>query len=129
MHIHWWRLLAPFSHNLAYIIAAATAAGARLLQKIRLRRAAAWPSADGEVQHADVKKKNGYTVIIEYRYYARSEYHYGKYSRHFRSKTHADQFADALQGRHIQVRYQEDKPAFSVVLEDDLRMTGALQTS
>lgn len=128
-HIHWWRLLAPFSHNLGYIIAAGTAAGARLLQKMRQSRAAAWPSADGEVQHAKVEKKHGYTAVIEYRYYARSEYHDGKYTRHFRNRKHADQFADALQGRHIQVRYQEDKPAVSIVLDDDLRMTGALQFS
>lgn len=130
VHIHWWRLLSPFlsmSHSLWPLLFGGAAGGGALWQKIRQRRAAAWPSADGEVQHANVEKKNGYQVVLQYRYFARSKYHDGKYIRHFRHKKDADQFADALYGRHIQVRYQEDKPELSVVLEDDLRMTGALQ--
>jgi hypothetical protein len=128
---HWWRhLLTGFNlfHNFwPYLLGAA--GGQQVWQRLRQRRAAAWPSADGEVQHANVENRNGHVVVLEYRYYARSQYHYGKYTRHFRRKKDADQFADALWGRHIQVRYQEDKPEVSVVLEDDLRMTGALQTS
>jgi hypothetical protein len=128
---HWWRhLLTDFNflHSFwPYLLGAA--GGRTLWQKLRQRRAAAWPSADGEVQHANVEHKSGYQVVLEYRYFARSQYHYGKYTRGFRRKKDADAFADALYGRHIQVRYQEDKPEVSVVLEDDLRMTGALQTT
>jgi hypothetical protein len=129
VHSHWWRLLSPFLgvlHNLWPLLLGGGAGGGALWQKLRQRRAAAWPSADGEVLHADVRHKQGYLVVVEYRYYARSEYRYGKYSRHFRRKKAAEQFADALHGRHLQVRYQADKPEISVVLEDDLRMTGAL---
>jgi Protein of unknown function (DUF3592) len=126
---HWWRhLLSDFNlfHTFwPYLLGAA--GGQQVWQKIRQRRAAAWPSADGDVQHANVEHKSGYQVVLEYRYYARSKYHYGKYTRHFRSKKDAEKFADALHGRHIQVRYQEDKPEVSVILEDDLRMTGVLQ--
>lgn len=134
MHKHWWDLLIPLYHALhnflPYIIGGGGAAGGQTLwQKLRQRRATAWPSADGEVRYVSVRRKNGYTVVVGYRYYARSEYHEGKYSRHFRRKEHAEQFADALRDRHIQVRYQDDKPGVSVVLEDDLRMTGALQLS
>jgi hypothetical protein len=128
---HWWRhLLTDFNlfHNVWPLLLGA-AGGQTLWQRLRQRRAAAWPSADGEVQHATVEAKHGHTVVLEYRYYARSQYHNGKYVRHFRRKKDADAFADALHGRHIQVRYQEDKPEVSVVLEDDLRMTGALQTT
>jgi hypothetical protein len=128
---HWWRhLLTDFNflHSFwPYLLGAA--GGRTLWQKLRQRRAAAWPSADGEVQHANVEHKNGYQVVLEYRYFARSQYHYGKYMRGFRQKKDADAFADALHGRHIQVRYQEDEPEVSVVLDDDLRMTGALQTT
>ncbi|HEY6445032.1 MAG TPA: DUF3592 domain-containing protein [Acidobacteriaceae bacterium] len=130
MHIHWWHLLSPLLgmfHNLWPLLFGGAAGGGALWQKFRQRRAAAWPSADGEIQHTKVQHKQGYLVTIEYRYYARSQYHSGKYTRHFRRKQQAEQFADALHGRHIQVRYQEDKPGVSVVLEDDLRMTGALQ--
>lgn len=132
MHWHWLDWLAPLWHLLhgyfPLIFGGGGAIGGQTLwQKLRQRRAAAWPSADGEVQSATVKRKNGYTVAVGYRYYARSEYHYGKYSRFFRRKEQAEQFAEALRGRHIQVRYQEDKPEVSVVLDQDLRMTGALQ--
>ena len=132
MHFHWLDWLYPIWHllhgYLPYIVGGGGAAGGQTLwQKLRQRRAAAWPSADGEVQSATVRHKNGHTVVVQYRYFARSEYHYGKYSRHFRRQQNAEQFAQALRGRHIQVRYQEDKPAVSVVLDQDLRMTGALQ--
>lgn len=130
MHFHWWRhlgsLYSLFHSFLPLLIGGGGVAG---VQKLRQRRAAGWPSADGEVQHANVEKKNGYVVTLEYRYYARSQYHNGKYARHFRRKQQAEQFADALHGRHIQVRYREDKPEISVVLEDDLRTTGVLQVS
>jgi hypothetical protein len=132
VHSHWWRLLSPFLslfHNVWPLLFGGAAGGGALWQKLRQRRAAAWPSADGEVLHAGVEHKHGYVVVVEYRYYARSQYHEGKYIRHFRRKNQADQFSDALYGRHIQVRYQEDKPEVSVVLEDDLRMAGALQLS
>lgn len=130
MHFHWWRhlgsLYSLFHSFLPLLIGGGGVAG---VQKLRQRRAAGWPSADGEVQHANVEKKNGYVVTLEYRYYARSQYHNGKYTRHFRRKQQAEQFADALHGRHIQVRYREDKPEISVVLEHDLRTTGVLQVS
>lgn len=130
MHIQWWRHLGPlyslFHSVLPLLIGGGGVAG---VQKLRQRRAAGWPSADGEVQQAKLQKKNGYTVTLEYRYYARSQYRFGKYARRFRRKQQAEQFADALRGRHIQVRYREDKPEISVVLEDDLRTAGALQVS
>lgn len=130
MHSHWWRLLSPLLgslHNLWPLVIGGGAGGGALWQRFRQRRAAAWPSADGEVQSAGIQHKQGYVVTIKFRYFARSQYHYGKYTRHFRRKQQAEQFADALHGRPIQVRYQENKPEVSVVLEDDLRTTGALQ--
>jgi hypothetical protein len=132
LHGHWWRWWEPLYsvlHSFFPVLVGGGGAlgGQTLWQKLRQRRAAAWPSADGEVQHTSIERKHGYTVVVEYRYYARSKYHYGKYARHFRRKQQAEQFADALWGRHIQVRYQEDKPQVSIILDDDLRMTGALQ--
>jgi hypothetical protein len=128
---HWWRhLLSEFNlfHSFwPYLLGAA--GGQQLWQKLRQRRAAAWPSADGEVLWTKVESKNGYTVVVEYKYFARSQFHEGKYYRRFRRKEQAKQFSEALYRRHIQVRFQEDKPEVSVVLEDDLRMTGVLQTT
>lgn len=132
MHTPWWHHLGSLYNLLhpvlPYLVGGGGILGGQsLAQKLRQRRAAGWPSADGEVQHANVDKKKGYVVTLEYRYYARSQYHHGKYSRHFRRKKQADEFADALWGRHIQVRYQEDKPEVSVVLDEDLKTTGVFQ--
>lgn len=134
MHSHWWQhfdSLYTVLHNLLpYLIGGGGAAGGQtLLQKFRQRRAAAWPSADGEIQKVEIRSKNGYTVVASYRYYARSEYRYGKYSRHFRRKKQAELFADSLRGQHIQVRFREDKPEDSVVLDQDLHAIRALQLS
>lgn len=129
---HWLHLLAPlistFHSFLPLIIGGGGALGGpALAQWYRQRRAAMWPSADGEVQHVEVRPGHGYTVQVDYRYYARREYRYGKYFRRFHSKADARQFADFLHGRHIQVRFQEDRPQVSVVLDQDLHMIGALQ--
>jgi len=131
-HTNWWHWLAPFSGTfhtlLPYLVGGGALGSQPLLQKLRQRRAAAWPSADGAIQSVKVSQRNGRTVVtLEYRYYAQSEYRYGKYMRQFRRKQAAEQFAEAVRGRHIQVRYEPNKPQISVVLDDDLRLTGALQ--
>jgi hypothetical protein len=129
-----WHHLAPLIGSLHYFIAlaigAVVVAVRKYLQRLRENQAAMWPSADGQVQTATVKASQyGSWVEVAYRYYARQEYHYGKYRRHFARKKAAQSFADAIRGRSIQVRFSEDKPAESVVLEQDLQMTGVLQMS
>jgi hypothetical protein len=87
-----------------------------------------WPSADGQVQTATIKKQQqGCWVEVSYRSYAQQEYHYGKYRRHFARKAAAEAFAEAIRGRNVQVRYRDDKPSESILLEQDLQMTGVLQ--
>lgn len=130
MQIDWLRHLGSlYSLFHSFLPLLIGGGGVATAQKLRQRRAAGWPSADGEVQHANVEKRKGYIVTLDYRYYARSQYRNGKYTRRFRRRQQAEQFADALHGRHIQVRYREDKPEVSVVLEDDLRTADALQVS
>jgi hypothetical protein len=128
-----WHHLAPFAGTFHYFFAAIIGAGAgavrKYVQRIRENRAAMWPSADGQVQTASVKKSQyGCWVDVSYRYYAQQEYRYGKYRRHFARKAAAEAFAEAIRGRSIQVRYRDDKPSESVLLEQDLQMTGVLQT-
>ena len=125
---HLRPLVAFFNHFFAIIIGAAVLAVRKFVQKMRESQAAMWPSADGTAQTATVKKAQyGSWVEVAYRYYARQEYHYGKYRRHFSRKAAAAAFAEAIRGRTIQVRFREDKPGESVVLEQDLQMTGVLQ--
>ena len=128
----FWHHLLPLAGTFHYFIAAVIGAGAvairKYVQRIRENRAAMWPSADGLVQTAIVKKSQyGSWVDVSYRYYAQQEYRYGKYRRHFARKAAADSFAEAIRGRSVQVRYREDKPGESVLLERDLQMTGILQ--
>ncbi|HZZ37694.1 MAG TPA: DUF3592 domain-containing protein [Acidobacteriaceae bacterium] len=124
--------LAPFAGAFHSLIAVA-AGGAVVLfrnwwQRVRENRAAMWPSAAGEVLSAEVKRsQHGCWVQVSYRYFARGEYRQGRYRRAFRRKAAAQAFADAIRGRSIQVRFQEDKPGESVLLEQDLQMTGVLQ--
>jgi hypothetical protein len=97
-------------------------------QRKRQEQAAMWPSADAEVQAAFVKEEHGYWAIAEYRYYALQEYRYGKFRKHFVRKPAAEKFVSQIKGLHLQVRYREDNPDFSVLLENDLQMAGMLHT-
>jgi len=130
IHHSWhefWRFLGPFQHFF-YIAAGAIAiAGHRYWQKIRESRAAGWPSADGVIQAATVRSHNGSWVDVQYRYYALQDYRYGKYRRHFRKKADAEQFAEAIRGRTLQIRYREDNPDVSVLMERELELAGVLQ--
>jgi len=126
------RHLAPFAGAFHSLIAVAAGAAVVFIrqwwQRVRENRAAMWPSAPGEVQSVEIKKsQHGCWALITYRYYARGEYRFGKYRRHFRRKAAAQTFADAIRGRSIQVRFQEDKPGESILLERDLQMTGMVQ--
>lgn len=129
----FWHHLAPFAgtfhYFIAFIVGAIVVAARKYMQRVRENQAAMWPSADGEVQTATVKTSQyGSWVAVAYRYYAQQEYRYGKYRRHFARKATASAFADAIRGRNIQVRFREDNPNESIVLEQDLQMTGVLQT-
>jgi hypothetical protein len=129
---HSWhdilRLLGPFQHFFYIAAGAIAVAGHRYWQKIRENRATGWPSADGVIQAATVKAHNGYWVEVQYRYYALQEYRYGKYRRHFRKKAQAEQFAESIRGRTVQIRYREDNPDVSVLMEREMELAGALQS-
>lgn len=125
---HLGPLAAFLQHFFPLVIGAVALAVRKYIQRVRENRAAMWPRADGQVQTATVKKQQyGTWVEVSYRYYARQEYRYGKYRRHFARKPAAIAFAEAIKGRSIQVRYRDDKPSESIVLEQDLQMTGVLE--
>jgi hypothetical protein len=125
---HLGILTGMFQHFGVLIFGAVGLMIRKYVQRLRENRAAMWPSADGMVQTATVKKEQfGSWVEVSYRYYAQQEYRYGKYRRHFARKGAAEAFAGAIRGRSIQVRFRDDKPGESVVLEQDLQMIGVLQ--
>jgi len=124
---HLWRIAERFDYLVTLALGGVAVAGRCYWQKLREDRAAAWPSADALIQSVSVRPHDGYDVQVGYRYYAMQEYRYGKYRRHFRSKAPAEQFADAIRGRSLQIRYDETKPEVSVLMERDLELVGALQ--
>jgi hypothetical protein len=122
-----WRLVGPFQHFFYIAFGAIAIVFRRYWQKVRENRAAGWPSADGVIQSATVRTHNGSWVEVQYRYYALQENRYGNYRRHFRKKADAEAFADTIRGRSLQVRYREDEPGVSVIMERDLELAGVLQ--
>ena len=121
-----WRIFDHFEYVGTFLLGGAAVAVRRYWQKLRETRAAGWPSAEATIQSATVQAHEGYDVQVTYRYYALQEYRYGKYSRHFRKKEAAEQFAEGIRGRSLQIRYREDNPEVSVLMERDLELTGAL---
>jgi hypothetical protein len=121
-----WRIFDHFEYVGTFLLGGVAVAARRYWQKLRETRAAGWPSAEATIQSATVKAHEGYEVQLTYRYYARQEYRYGKYSHQFRKKEAAEQFAEAIRGRSLQIRYREDNPDVSVLMERDLELTGAL---
>jgi hypothetical protein len=126
---HLWHTLQPFEYLFTFAIGGSAVAVRRYWQKIREGRAAGWPSADAVIQSATVRSHEGYDVQVSYRYYVAQEYRYGKYQRHFRKKEPAEAFAETLRGRSLPVRYREDNPNVSVLMERDLEMLGIMQAT
>ena len=130
--MHWWHWLNHFQFTeylLPVLVGAISPYVRDLWQHSRESRATSWPSGDAVVQSAHVKQPKGELVEVSYRYYALAEDRYGKYHRHFRRKADAENFAGAVRGVSLPVRYQPDKPGVSVMIERDLQMAGLVAGS
>lgn len=117
-----WHVLRGFHSLILTIFGFGAVAFKTWQQRRRQQRAAMWASSDAIIQSVPLRPQHGYWVEAEYRFYVRQEFHYGKYRRHFFRKASAEQFASAIQGRHVQVRYNEEDPEYSVLLDRDLEM-------
>jgi Protein of unknown function (DUF3592) len=122
-----WRALRPFEYLYSFGFGAIVVAFRKYWQRVKENRASGWPSADAVIQSATVRKHEGYNVELSYRYYVGQEYRYGKYRRHFRKKEPAEMFAESVRGRSLPVRYREDNPNVSVLIERDLELAGVMQ--
>ena len=126
---HWsWRRILEFAGSEHWLLASALGALAVGFRKLRRRaqegRAAGWPVTDATILTAQVKPGDGHWVLVEYRYYVRDAYRYGKFSRHFRRETPAQAFAAAVQHLHVPVHYSANNPDRSVLIERDLQFSG-----
>lgn len=134
-HHDWWRdwwhhlgsLMSNFNELFTLVAGALVVWLLRFLQRWRQERAAAWPSAPGVIETAEVKPGgHGFWAVIQYKYQALGEPRSGKYRRYFPKKADAARFADKMRGLAVQVRYREDNPRVSVLRDEDLRLTGVL---
>ena len=122
---YYWRFLSEFHFLVPVAVGGGGVAIHKYLQKAREGRAAMWPSAEAVVQSATVKKRqSNWVVEVSYRYYAQQEYRYGKYRRYFRLNETAEGFAAAIRSHQIHVRYREEMPNVSVLVERDLQEIG-----
>lgn len=125
---HWLHPLdiLGFSHSLiALVLGGGGVAVHKYLQRSREGRAAMWPVAEAVVQATTVRKRHGYwNVDVSYRYHAQQEYRYGKYRRYFRLNETAESFAAVIRSSRIHVRYREEMPSVSVLVERDLQEIG-----
>jgi hypothetical protein len=122
-------VLNPLHWVFAPILGAGVIAFRTWRQRLREGRAASWPATAATVLSVSVKPNNGYWVTIEYRYFARDEYRYGKYLRHFRRKAAAEEFAGAVRKLQVPVHFREDDPDVSVLIERDLQFAGQMAGS
>ena len=124
------RLLNPLHWVLAPLFGAGLIAIRTWLQRLREGRAASWPATQAAVLSASIRpSSHGFWVAIEYRYFARDEYRYGKSRRHFRRKAPAEEFAEAVRKLQVPVHFREDDPNISVLFERDLQFAGQMAGS
>jgi len=99
----------------------------RMYQGWRQKKAMnGWPSTSARVLNGQVHKENRrYWVELTYSYYV-EEYRSGKYVRKFRREEEADDFVRQVSDRQVQIRYNQNKPDESVILDRDLEMIAAL---
>ena len=115
-----WRLLPLWREILFPIMATAAAAWTWF----KFRHAHSWPSAQGTVSSAHVKRgKDVYTqpwvADLIYTYVVNGEYYSGSYRLKARSERRAEQKVEGWKGRMIVVRYSPDHHDVSTLLKAD----------
>ena len=95
--------------------------GTRLLKEIG---AESWPRADGAIAGGDVKVTHGWILDyaiaqLDYSYRVRGEYYAGSVTRQYADEQAAWDFVDARCKKNALIRYKDDKPEVSVLLEAD----------
>ncbi len=104
--LSWHRVfwaLHPLQAAVTFLLGTLGVAVRTWAQRRKEDRALTWPIADAVIQAVRVRPKDGYWVKVEYRFFARDEYRYGKFRRHFRKKTKAEAFAAAVRNLSVRV--------------------------
>lgn len=96
--------------------------------RLRRRRAAGWPVAEGRIESVEVNKptvsfatKRGYYVAeLGYSYSVAGTPHSGRYRREFPTEHEAEEFVRDLKGKPVAVHFNSNHPSNSALLEPDI---------
>lgn len=95
----------------------------RMSSKVKRRstKGTDWPSCQGHIESSkNISHGNGVTVRIGYSYSVNGEYYAGYFEEAFYSDAPADRLTSALrEGQEVTIRYKANKPAQSLLLEED----------
>jgi hypothetical protein len=98
----------------------------QVLKLLKRRRAGAWPKANGQVESTVLrlqKRGGGQSVWVgrvNYQYEMQEHSHFGFIERSFLLRGRADKWAERFAaGRPLSVRVNPQKPADSVLLENE----------
>src|SRR5512140_2819275 len=94
-------------------------------QWLRRRKARSWPVAQGRVHSADWRQPrtgtNRYFLAdISFYYFVDGHFYSGYHRRSFSQAAAASEWVKNMLGASIEVRYDPQSPAKSVLLEEDL---------
>jgi hypothetical protein len=101
--------------------------------RLRRRRAAGWPVAEGRTESVEIFKpsfsfttKRGYYVAqLGYSYSVSGTLYSGRYKREFPTEHEGEEFIRDLQGKPVAVHFKSNHPSDSALLEPDIE--GLLQ--
>lgn len=84
------------------------------------RRAESWPMVagrfeDGQVRGGELK----YVADLSYSYEAKGTIYAGFYEREFPMRRHAEDLVELMRGQPVYVRHHPEKPADSVIRDQD----------
>jgi hypothetical protein len=93
-------------------------------QWLRRRRARLWPVAQGTVHAASWRQPrtgtNRYFIgDLSYYYFVNGHFYAGFHRRSFSKADAADEWVKRMEGSDIQVRYKNDAPGNSLLLEEE----------
>ena len=98
-------------------------------QALRRRKARSWPVAQGRVHTADWRQPrtgtNRYFLAdVSYYYFVNGHFYAGYHRRSFSNSVAASEWVKTMLGASIEVRYNPQAPAKSLLLEGDLVVNG-----
>ena len=94
-------------------------------QWLRRRKARNWPVVQGRVHSAEWRQprtgtKRYFLADLSYYYFVKGQFYAGYHRRSFSNAAAAEEWVKSVLGASVQIRYDAQAPAVSLMLEEDL---------